>query len=93
MAKRTTSQSSLNAAFARGFRNQAAGMAAFTSAMDKVVDPYIEKEARDAEIARREKLQAEADDKKEKNRLDILAANSIGRIIILKKYLMQCEEA
>jgi hypothetical protein len=73
-------QRDLNAAFARGFRNQAAPMAAFTAGFDKVVDPVLKREEREREIARRQKLQEEADAKQEKKRLDILAANSIGRI-------------
>lgn len=73
-------QKDLNAAFARGFRNQAAPMDAFTAGFDKVVDPVLKREEREREIARRQKLQEEAEAKQEKNRLDILAANSIGRI-------------
>lgn len=73
-------QKDLNAAFARGFRNQAAPIAAFTAGFDKVVDPVLKREEREREIARRQKLQEEADAKQEKKRLDILAANSIGRI-------------
>jgi hypothetical protein len=70
----------LNAAFARGFRNQAAPMAAFTAGFDKVVDPVLKREEREREIARRQKLQEEAEAKQEKKRLDVLAANSIGRV-------------
>jgi hypothetical protein len=73
-------QKDLNAAFARGFRNQAAPMAAFTAAFDKTIDPVIKRQEREREIARRQKLQEEAEAKQEKNRLDILAANSIGRV-------------
>jgi hypothetical protein len=80
MARRTTNQGGLNAAYARGYGNQAAGMQAFSSAFDQTVQPFIKQAAREAEIARQEKLQAEADAKKEKQRLDILAANSIGSV-------------
>lgn len=73
-------QRDLNAAFARGFRNQAAPMAAFTAGFDKVLDPVLKREEKEREIARRQKLQEEADAKQEKKRLDILAANSIGRV-------------
>jgi len=73
-------QRDLNAAFARGFRNQAAPMAAFNAAFDKVLDPVLKREEREREIARRQKLQEEAEAKQEKKRLDILAANSIGRV-------------
>ena len=73
-------QRDLNAAFARGFRNQAAPMAAFTAGFDKVLDPVLKREDKEREIARRQKLQEEADAKQEKKRLDILAANSIGRV-------------
>jgi hypothetical protein len=73
-------QKNLNAAFARGFRNQAAPMAAFTAGFDKVVDPVLKREEREREIARLEKKQAEQEAKKEQERLDIIAANSIGRI-------------
>ena len=73
-------QRDLNAAFARGFRNQAAPIAAFTAGFDKVVDPVLKREEREREIARRQKLKEEAEAKQEKKRLDILAANSIGRV-------------
>ena len=73
-------QKDLNAAFARGFRNQAAPMAAFTAGFDKVLDPVLKREEKEREIARKQKLQEEADAKQEKKRLDILAANSIGRV-------------
>ena len=73
-------QKDLNAAFVRGFRNQAAPMAAFTAGFDKVLDPVLKREEKEREIARKQKLQEEADAKQEKKRLDILAANSIGRI-------------
>ena len=73
-------QRDLNAAFARGFRNQAAPMAAFTAGFDKVLDPVLKREEKEREIARRQKLQEEAEAKQEKKRLDILAANSIGRV-------------
>jgi len=73
-------QRDLNAAFARGFRNQAAPMAAFTAAFDKTLDPVIKSQEKEREIARRQKLQEEAEAKQEKKRLDILAANSIGRV-------------
>ena len=73
-------QKDLNAAFARGFRNQAAPMAAFTAGFDKVLDPVLKREEKEREIARKEKLKEEAEAKQEKKRLDILAANSIGRI-------------
>ena len=73
-------QRDLNAAFVRGFRNQAAPMAAFTAAFDKAVDPVIKSQEKEREIARRQKLQEEAEAKQEKKRLDILAANSIGRV-------------
>ena len=73
-------QRDLNAAFARGFRNQAAPMAAFNVAFDKVLGPVLKREEREREIARRQKLQEEAEAKQEKKRLDILAANSIGRV-------------
>jgi hypothetical protein len=73
-------QKDLNAAFARGFRNQAAPMAAFNAGFDKVLDPVLKREEKEREIARRQKLQEEAEAKQEKKRLDILAANSIGRI-------------
>ena len=73
-------QKDLNAAFARGFRNQAAPMAAFTAGFDKVLDPVLKREEREREIARKQKLKEEAEAKQEKKRLDILAANSIGRI-------------
>jgi len=73
-------QKDLNAAFARGFRNQAAPMAAFTAGFDKVLDPVLKREEKEREIARRQKLLEEAEAKQEKKRLDILAANSIGRV-------------
>ena len=73
-------QKDLNAAYARGFRNQAAPTAAFAAGVDKVLVPVLKREEREREIARRQKLQEEAEAKQEKKRLDILAANSIGRV-------------
>ena len=55
-------------------------LAAFTAGFDKVLDPVLKREEKEREIARKQKLQEEADAKQEKKRLDILAANSIGRV-------------